>query len=138
MPGYSDKSGQCKGNVKEGVIYVWLKNIPKRDFCASVSIAEIDNSLGVYGNSNYVLYEIAKEIILDANERWIECTKEPDLKETRRRLYESDRLFGKDSAFQIHQIESAARCLKGLYELATGNKPMSWFEKSVKRAVFQQ
>jgi len=29
MPGYSDKSGQCKGNVKEGVIYVWLKNIPK-------------------------------------------------------------------------------------------------------------
>lgn len=87
MHSYSDKSGQCKGNVKEDVIYVWLKDIPKRDFCASVSIAEIDNSIGVYGNSNYVLYKIAKEIILDANERWIENTKEPDLKETRRRMH---------------------------------------------------
>lgn len=138
MHSYSDKSGQCKGSVKDDVIYVWLKDIPKRDFCASVTIAEIDSSLGVYGNSNYVLYEIAKEIILDANERWIENTKDPELKETRRRVHESDRLFGKDSALQMRQIESAARCLKCLYELATGNKPMSWFEKSAKRAVFQQ
>lgn len=137
MPGYSDKSGQCKGSVKDGVIYVFLKDIPKREFCASVTIAEINNSLGVYGNSNYALYEIAKEIILDANEQWIENTKEPDLRETRRRMHELDRLFGKDSALQIRQIESAARCLKGLYELATGRKPMSWFEKSVKRSVFQ-
>ena len=127
----SDKIGQCRGSVSGGVIGVWLKDIPKREFCFQLTVGEIDRGLEVYGNSYWVIREIVKKAVLNATERWIENTKDPVLRERRRRIHESDPVYGKDSCLQEQQIDSAARVVRTLYELETGHPCLSWFERSV-------
>lgn len=127
----SDKNGQCRGSVSGGVIGVWLKYIPKREFSFQLKVCEIDSRLGVYGNSYWVIREIVKKAVLDATERWIENTKDPDLRERRRRIHESDPVYGKDSALQEIQFDSASKVVRELYELETGHPCLSWFERAV-------
>ena len=127
----SDKIGQCRGSVSGGVIGVWLKDIPKREFSFRLTVGEIDRGLEVYGNSYWVIREIVKKAVMDATERWIENTEDPVLRERRRRIHESDPACGKDSCLQEIQFDSAARVVRTLYELETGHPPRSWFERSV-------
>lgn len=127
----SDKTGQCRWSVSGGVIRVWLKDIPKREFSFRLKVCEIDQGLDVYCNSYWVIREIAKKAVMDATERWIENTKDPVLRERRRRIHESDPVFGKDSYLQEQQIDSAARVVRTLYELETGHPCLSWFERAV-------
>lgn len=126
----SDKNGQCRGSVSDGVIEVWLKDIPKREFRFSLTVREIDRWLEVYGNSYWVIREIVKKAVLDATERWIENTKDPDLRERRRRIHESDPVYGKDSSLQEIQFDSASKVVRELYELETGHPCLSWFERA--------
>lgn len=126
----SDKIGQCRGSVSGGVIEVWLKDIPKREFSFRLKVCEIDRGLDVYGNSYWVIRELSKKAVMDATERWIENTKDPVLRERRRRIHESDPFFGKDSCLQEQQIDSAARVVRTLYELETGHPCLSWFERA--------
>lgn len=131
MSNFSDKCGQCKGAVRDGVLQVWLKDCPKREFCATVTLAEIDRTLGIYGNSNYALYSIAERIINDATDRWIEGTKDEKLREMRRKWDAESLDLGRMSSAHTRQIESAARVIAGLYEAETGSTPMSWYERAV-------
>ena len=126
----SDKIGQCRGSVSGGVIGVWLKDIPKREFSFQLKVCEIDSRLEVYGNSYRVIRELSKKAVMDATERWIENTKDPVLRERRRRIHESDPVYGKDSCLQEQQIDSAARVVRTLYELETGHPCLSWFERA--------
>lgn len=126
----SDKNGQCRGSVSGGVISVWLKDIPKREFSFRLTVLEIDQGLGVYGNSYRVIRGIVKKAVLDATERWIENTKDPDLRERRRRIHESDPVYGKDSSLQEIQFDSASKVVRELYELETGHPCLSWFERA--------
>lgn len=127
----SDKNGQCRGSVSGGVTSVWLKGIPKREFCFRLAVREIDQGLEVYGNSYWVIREIVKKAVLDATERWIENTEDTALRDRRRRIHESDSVYGKDSCLQEQQIDSAARVVRTLYELETGHPCLSWFERAV-------
>jgi hypothetical protein len=126
----SYKIGQCRGSVSGGVIQVWLKDIPKREFSFQLKVCEIDSRLEVYGNSYWVIRELSKKAVMDATERWIENTEDPVLREIRRRIHESDPVFGKDSCPQEYQIDSAARVVRTLYELETGHPCLSWFERA--------
>lgn len=132
MSSFSDKSGQCRGSAKDGAIQVWLKGMSKKDFCAHTTIGAIDEMLRVYGNSNWVLWQIAREIIDEATERWIEGTKDPALKDKRRDINENDPTFSKWGVLHSQQIDSAARVLRGLYYAETGHAPQSWFERFTK------
>lgn len=134
MSSFSDKSGQCRGSAKDGVIQVWLKDMRKTEFCASVTLAEIDRALGVHGNSNYVLWSIAERIIGDASDRWIEGTKDPVLREKRRYIDANDTTFGRAAPLHSRQIDSAARVLRALYKAETGRAPASWFERAKSNA----
>lgn len=115
MSSFSDKSGQCRGSAKDGVIQVWLKDMRKTEFCASVTLAEIDRALGVHGNSYYVLRSIAERIIGDATDRWIEGTKDPVLREKRRYTDANDTVFGRAAprAFPADRL-SRARASRAL------------------------
>lgn len=91
--------------------------------------------LGIYGNSNYVLYSLAERIINDATDRWIEGTKDEKLREMRRKWDAESLDLGRMSAAHTRQIESAARVLAGLYAAETGSAPMSWYERAMIRKV---
>ena len=109
---------------------MWLKDIPKREFSFSLKVCEIDQGLDVYCNSYWVIRELSKKAVMDATERWIENTKDPVLRERRRRIHESDPVYGKDSCLQEQQIDSAVRVVRTLYELETGHPCLSWFERA--------
>lgn len=130
---YSDKNGQCRGCVDGGFIDIWLKDIPKREFCAHTSIVQIDSMLSQYGNSHWCIHEIARQIIFDANVQWIENTKDDALKAERRKRWECDSIYSYYAPLQEIQDDSCARVIWNLYTMCTGDEPRSWFERCTKK-----
>ena len=137
---YSDKSGVCKGTLKNGVITIWRKDMKKGEWNFTVSADEINKIMygsdnpydnkkafksfegkrisGGNANINYLWHTIAKAKVHDTNENWIEGSKTDKLKGTRRKYYEES--GGKDAIGTQNLAESAARVMRNLYEQTQG------------------
>ena len=129
---YSDKNGSMKGCIANGVITVWEKpgGIPKKEKSFTVTLEEMDNALKNGGaNSAYTIRQLAKEKERAATEAWIEGSKTESLRDKRRDHWENDTLHGNFSAQEERIIDSVAKVIENLYEQATGQKPMRWYEK---------
>lgn len=111
---YSDKSGPCKGCLKDGIITVWRKDMPKKEFSFSVTVGEAKGALRSFGNPNWVLFDIANKGLCRANDAWIENTTDEILRRKRRQTWENDDLYGRDSCAQTRTADSAARVIREL------------------------
>lgn len=128
---FTDKGeNSFKGSVKDGLMTLWRTSwIPKKEYSFSIEIEEIDYVLSVFGNSASAIRELVERKMRIADERWIEETKDPGLRQERRRRYDNDSKFGKFSALDSQRIDSACRVVCKLYELETGAQPLSWLER---------
>ena len=131
MSSYNDKSGQCSGDAKNGILRVWVKHISRKEYCAQTTIKEIDRLLGIHGNSYYVLRMLAKQIMEAETDRWIADTADPELRALRRRCEDTDPVLGRLSSAHDMQVDSAACVLRHLYEAETGHPPISWYERAI-------
>jgi arsenate reductase-like glutaredoxin family protein len=129
MSSYKDKSGQCSGDAKHGILRVWVKHISRKEYCAQTTIKEIDRLLGIHGNSYYAIRMLAKQIMEAETDRWIADTADPELRALRRRCEDTDPDLGRLSTAHQLQIDSAARVLRKLYEAEIGRPPISWYER---------
>lgn len=127
------KGFDYKAKVKDGVIVVWMKTSkenPKDKFEMGVSIAEIDKCLWQYGNSNWVIYQLVKPEYYAAHDRWIENTWDAELRAERRRRWENDPVLGKGTALDENAIDFICGLVRNAYKAATGEYPMSWYERA--------
>lgn len=124
------KSDDVRGGISGDVIYLWVTGIPQKEFMIALSIAEIDEQLDIWGNSHYAIWKLAEASLNKETERWIDRTNDVQLRNERYRYYHSHPVFSKYSALHSLQIDDVSRCIKKLYELSTGKKPMSWFERA--------
>lgn len=131
MSSYNDKSGQCSGDAKNGILRVWVKHISRKEYCAKTTLEEIDRLLGIHGNSYYAIRMLAKQIMEAETDSWIADTKDPKLRALRRHYEDTDPDCGRLSSAHERQIDSAACVLRHLYEAETGHPPMSWYERAV-------
>lgn len=115
----SAKSGLFRGSVKGGVIEVWRSDFQKGEIAFRLSIAEIDSELSQSANSNAVLYRLVRNEGRHAIERWIESSPTPELAQQRRDLWDGD-ICGDDDAVRV---------VTRLYELETGSKPATAYER---------
>jgi arsenate reductase-like glutaredoxin family protein len=129
MSSYNDKSGQCSGDARLGILRVWVKHISRKEYCAQTTIKEIDRLLGIHGNSYYAIRMLAKQIMEAETDRWIADTADPELRALRRRYEDTDPDLGRLSTAHQLQIDSAARVLRKLYEAEIGHPPISWYER---------
>ena len=58
---HSDKFGPCKGCLKDGIITVWRKDMPKREFSFFVTVSDVKGALRSFVNPNWVLFDIANK-----------------------------------------------------------------------------
>lgn len=123
------KSNDVRGGVSGDVIYLWVTGIPQKEFVIALSIAEIDEQLNIWGNSHYAIWKLAEASLDKETERWIESTKDIQLRNERHRCYHLHPDFCKGSPRHSLQIDDISRCIKALYETITGRKPMSLFER---------
>lgn len=131
---FSDKSkddNAMRGTVKNGIMTIWRKGIKKKDASIiTISVDEVNQALKKgSANSEYTLTQLAKQKGYAAMEAWIEGTKKPELRQKRRDSWENNTLTGKLSSAEARAIDSAVRVIKNLYETATGEPPMSPWEK---------
>lgn len=131
---FSDKSkddNAMRGTVKNGIMTIWRKGIKKKDASIiTISVDEVNQALKKgSANSEYTLTQLAKQKDYAAMEAWIEGTKKPELRQKRRDSWENNTLTGKLSSAEARAIDSAVRVIKNLYETATGELPMSPWEK---------
>lgn len=112
----SDKSGPCRGELKDGVITVWRKDMPKKEFSFSVAVELVKTRLRMFLNSNWVLHELAQLGLERANDAWIEGTADETLRQKRRERWENDDLYGRYSCANERTIDSAVRVIKALLE----------------------
>lgn len=131
---FSDKSkddNAMRGTVKNGVMTIWRKhNKKKYASIITISVDEVNEALKKgSANSEYTLTQLAKQKDYAAMEAWIEGTKKPELRQKRRDSWENNTLTGKLSSAEARAIDSAVRVIKNLYETATGELPMSPWEK---------
>lgn len=130
---FSDKSKDdtaMRGTVKNGVMTIWRKGTKKKDTpIITVSVDEVNQALKKgSANSEYTLYQLAKQKDYAAVEAWIKGTKKPELRQKRRDYWEEDKLYPSED----RAIDSAVRVIKELYETATGEPPRSPWEKHQK------
>lgn len=119
-----------KAKAKDGVIIVWMKTSktnPKDKFEMAVSIAEIEKCLRQYGNSNWVIYSLVKPEYYAAHDRWVENTRDAELREERRRRWENDAVVGKGTGLDERAIDFICKLVREAYKEATGEYPQSWF-----------
>ena len=131
MSSYKDKSGQCSGDAKHGILRVWVKHISRKEYCAQTTIKEIDRLLGIHGNSYYAIRMLAKQIMEAETDRWIADTEAPKLRALRRRCEDTDPVLGRLSSAHDMQVDSAACVLRHLYEAEIGHPPISWYERAI-------
>lgn len=118
---YSDKSGPCKGSLKDGTITIWRKDMLKKDFSFSVAVSDVKSALRSFGNPNWVLFSMANDGLCRANDVWINNTADDILRQKRRQAWENDDLFGRESCAQTHTADSAARVIRALLDKEKDN-----------------
>lgn len=121
--------------VKDGAIIVWMrtsKTNPKDKFEMAVSIAEIDRCLWQYGNPNWVIYSMVRPEYYAAHDRWVENTRDAELREKRREAWENDPVLGKGTSTDERAIDFICKLVREAYKEATGEYPQSWLEKAQK------
>ena len=128
---FSEKTGSMRGTIKNGAMTIWRKDFKKKDApIITISVDEVDKALKKGGaNSEYTLHKLAKQKDYDATDAWIDGTKDQKLRQKRRNSWENDGITGKLSALEEMSVESVARIIKSLYEIATGEPPKSSWEK---------
>ena len=128
---FSDKTGSMRGTIKNGAMTIWRKDFKKKGApIITISVDEVDKALKKGGaNSEYTLHKLAKQKDYDATDAWIDGTKDQKLRQKRRNSWENDGITGKLSALEEMSVESVARIIKSLYEIATGEPPKSSWEK---------
>ena len=130
---FSDKSkdnNAMRGTVKNGIMTIWRKGIKKKDASIiTISVDEVNQALKKgSANSEYTLHILAEKKDYAAVEKWINETKNPELRKKRRNAWENDMLTGKLSSAENRAVDSVAKVIKGLYKVATGKMPASVFE----------
>lgn len=130
---FSDKSkddNAMRGTVKNGIMTIWRKGIKKKDASIiTISVDEVNQALKKgSANSEYTLHILAEKKDYAAVEKWINETKNPELRKKRRNAWEKDMLAGKLSAAENRAVDSVAKVIKELYKVATGKVPASVFE----------
>lgn len=130
---FSDKSkdnNAMRGTVKNGIMTIWRKGIKKKDASIiTISVDEVNQALKKgSANSEYTLHILAEKKDYAAVEKWINETKNPELRKKRRNAWENDMLTGKLSAAENLAVDSVAKVIKELYKVATGKMPASVFE----------
>lgn len=119
-----------RGTVKNGIMTIWRKGIKKKDASIiTISVDEVNQALKKgSANSEYTLHILAEKKDYAAVEKWINETKNPELRKKRRNAWENDMLTGKLSSAENRAVDSVAKVIKGLYKVATGKMPASVFE----------
>ena len=127
---YTDKGGSMRGRVKDGIIEVWEKDkdISKKDWSISISIADIDKAVAEGGaNSAYSLKQLAGKLYREEMKKWFENHTADD------REYREDnwQRFADDwetNSATDRAVDSVQNVLNELYKIATGNKVESPWE----------
>lgn len=132
---FSDKSkddNAMRGTVKNGIMTIWRKGIKKKDASIiTISVDEVNQALKKgSANSEYTLHILAEKKDYAAVEKWINETKNPELRKKRRNAWENDTLTGKLSDIENRAVDSVAKVIKELYKVATGKMPASVFENN--------
>lgn len=121
-----------RAKVKDGTVIVWMKTSktnPRDKFEMTVSIAEIDKYLWQYGNSNWVIYSLVKPEYYAAHDRWVENTRDAELREKRREAWKNDPVFGKGTGLDERAIDFICGLVRESYKEVTGEYPKSWLER---------
>lgn len=119
-----------RGQVRNGVIQIWerSRDISKKDFNMSVSIAEIEKAVAEgIPNSAYTMNQLAGKLYRKAMKRWFETHTADD------RQYRDDNWerFADDWEFNPatdRAIDSVRKAIGELYKIATGHEIESKFE----------
>lgn len=125
-----------RAKVKDGTIVVWMrtsKTNPRDKFEMALSIAEIDKCLWQHGNSNWAIYSLVKPEYYAAHDRWVENTRDAELREKRRESWENDPVLGKGTGLDERAIDFICKLVREAYKEATGEYPQSWLERVQKR-----
>jgi hypothetical protein len=112
---FSDKSGPCNGCLKDGIIKVWRKDIPKSEFSFALTVSGAKRAFS-FGDTNWVLFTIANEGLCRAFDNWIENTSDEVLRQKRRYAWENDDLYGRDSCAFARTVDSAVRVIRALLD----------------------
>ena len=127
---YTPKGEIMRGQVRNGVIQIWerSRDISKKDFNMSVSIAEIEKAVAEgIPNSAYTMNQLAGKLYRKAMKRWFETHTADD------RQYRDDNWerFADDWEFNPatdRAIDSVRKAIGELYKIATGHEIESKFE----------
>ena len=80
---YTDKSAEFgiryKGSYNNAVFTFWKTDMPKKEFSFSVTEEEIKNALDIHGNSNYAIRQLVEKKKFEAEDIWVENTKDEPL-----------------------------------------------------------
>lgn len=129
---YTDKGAELgvryKGSCKDGVFTFWKTDMPKKEFSFDVTIKEIEDSLNTHGNSYYAIQQLVEKKKFEAEDSWVNQTKDPKIKSDRYRLMYNDSLFGRYGSLCSRSTDSIVRVLRELYKKAYGDYPKSWLE----------
>ena len=126
---YSDKYGWYRGTFKDELFTIWNKGIPRKEFAFVITLDELERGLRTYGNSYYIVRDITQNKKYEAEDRWVEQTKDQRLREVRRKRMYDDCQFGRGGCLDSLATDSAHRVVRELYRKAFGKYPKSWYER---------
>lgn len=135
---YTDKSAEFgiryKGSYNNAVFTFWKTDMPKKEFSFSVTEEEIKNALDIHGNSNYAIRQLVEKKKFEAEDIWVENTKDEKLKSDRHRLMYDDSTFGRYGCLCSRSTDSIERVLKELYKKVFGDYPKSWLDRVTQKS----
>ena len=102
---------EYRASLKDNIITLYVRDIPKKDFNFSFTIEEIDEIKSVYGNSDFYLREFVNYKEKQATYEWINGTKDIDL---RMRRIKANKGY-EFSAFAGLCLDSAVRVVNKKY-----------------------
>ena len=116
---YNDKNGRFRGILRGDIISVIDKDrfAKKEDRISfDVPIQEIKDASKWMRNLNTVVHNINITKYDKAVEKWIESSPTEELRNTRRKFWETDEEYSKYSASTTFVRESADRVVKHIYQ----------------------